>query len=142
MIGSSICSISVGSGNLVGIIHLEDLAARGGDAVAHAGRGGDQVDIELALQPLLHDLQMQQAQKTAAEAETQRHRILRLEAEGAVVQTQLFERIAQQAVLVRLHRIQPGEHHGLDLFEAGQRLGGRILVVGDGVADLGVGNGS
>ena len=84
---------------------------------------------------------MQQAEEAAAEAEAQRHRVLRLEAEGAVVEAQLFERVAQQAVLVRFHRIEAGEDHGLDLFEAGQRFGGGVLVVHDGVADLGVGDG-
>ena len=54
---------------------------------------------------------------------------------------QLFERLAQPAVLVRFHRIQPGEHHRLDFLEAGQRLGRRILDAGDRVADLRVGNG-
>ena len=117
-----------GIGKLGRVIDFDHFARRGGDAVAHAGRGGDQVDIELALQPLLHDLQVQQAQEAAAEAEAQRHRILRLEVEGAVVEPQLFERVAQQAVLVRFHRIEAGEHHRLDLFEARQRLGGRILV--------------
>ena len=71
---------------------------------------------------------MQQAEESAAEAEAERDGIFRLEVEGAVVQPQLFERVAQQAVLVRFHRIEAGEHHRLDLFEAGQRLGRGILV--------------
>ena len=44
-------------------------------------------------------------------------------------------------MLVRLHGKQAREHHRLDFFKARQRLGGGILVVGDGVADLGVRNG-
>ena len=39
------------------------------------------------------------------------------------------------------HGVEPGEHHGLDFFEARQRFGGRVLVIGDGVADLGVADG-
>ena len=127
MIGSSICLISAGFGNLVGLSTSISAPSSGGHLVAHAGRGGDQVDFELALQPLLHDLQVQQAQETAAESEAERHRILRLEAEGAVVQPQFFQRLAQAAVLVRFHRIQPGEHHRLHFLEAGQRLGRGIL---------------
>jgi hypothetical protein len=38
----------------------------------HAGRGGDQVQVELALEPLLHDLHVQQAEEAAAEAEAER----------------------------------------------------------------------
>ena len=84
---------------------------------------------------------MEQAQEAAAEAEAERHGTLRLEVEGAIVEAQLFERVAEQAVLVGFHRVEAGEDHGLDLFEAGQGLGGGVLVVRDGVADLGVGDG-
>ena len=49
--------------------------------VDHAGRGGDQVLVELALQAFLHDLHVQQAQEAAAEAEAQRRRDFRLEAQ-------------------------------------------------------------
>ena len=91
-------------------------------AVAHARRGRDQVDVEFALQPLLNDFEVQQPEKAAAEAEAQRDRIFRLEIERAVVQPQFFERIAQQPVLVRLDRVEAGEHHRLDFLEAGQRL--------------------
>ena len=129
MIGSSICLMSEGSGKLRRVIHLDHVAGRGGDAVAHAGRGGDQVDLEFALQALLHDLQVQQAEEAAAEAEAQRDRILGLEVEGAVVEPQFLERVAQQAVLVRFHRVESGEHHRLDLLETGQRLRGRVLGI-------------
>jgi hypothetical protein len=64
-----------GVGELGGVIDLEHFAGRGGDAIAHARRGGDQVDIELALQALLHDFQVQQAEESAAEAEAEGHGI-------------------------------------------------------------------
>ena len=60
--------------------------------------------LKLALEPLLDDLQMQQPKKAAAEAEAESDRAFRLEIECAVVQPKLFERIAKQAVLVRLDR--------------------------------------
>ena len=131
MIGSSIFSISDGSGNLVRIVDFKHVAVGGGDPIAHAWRGGDQIDLELALQPLLNDLQMQQPQEAAAEAEAQRDRIFRLEAESAVVQPQLLERIAQQPVLVRFHRIQAREHHRLQRLEtrAAARTPGLALSV-------------
>ena len=128
-------------GELGRIVHFDHLAIRGGDAVANARRGGDQVDIEFALQPLLDDFQVQQAEKAAAETEAQGHGILRLEAERAVVEPQLFQGVAQQAVLVGFHGIEAREDHRLDFLETGQRLGGGELVVDDGVADLGVGDG-
>ena len=108
--------------------------------VAHAGRGGDQVEVVLALQPLLDDLHVQQAEEAAAEAEAQRDRTLRLEEERRIVQPQLLQRFAQQRVLVRVDGVESGEDHRLQLFEAGQRLNRGMIVVGDGVADLGVGD--
>jgi hypothetical protein len=45
---------------------------------ADAGRRRNQVQVELALQALAGDLHVQQAQKAAPEAETQRHRRFRL----------------------------------------------------------------
>ena len=44
------------------------------------------VQVVLALQPLLHDLHVQQAQEAAAEAEAQRQGGLGLVAEGGVVE--------------------------------------------------------
>ena len=74
------------------------------DVVAHARRGRDQVQVVLALQPLLDDLQMQQPEKAAAESKTQRNRRLGLEREARIVQPQLFERVAQHA---RVHASPP-----------------------------------
>ncbi len=42
-------------------------------------------------------------------------------------------------MLVRVDGVDAGEDHGLDVFKAGQRCGGRARVFGDGVADAGVG---
>ena len=43
-------------------------------------------------------------------------------------------------VLVRLDRIKPGEDHGLDFLESRKRLDRGPGFIGDGVADLAVGN--
>ena len=37
--------------------------------------------------------------------------------------------------------VEPGEDHRLDLFKTRQRLDGGPVVIGDGVPDLGIGNG-
>ena len=84
------------------------------------------VHVVFALEPLLHDVHVQQAEKAAPEAETQRLRDLGLEMQGRVVQLQLGERVAQRLVLVRLHRVEPGEHLRFDLLEAGQRCRCRL----------------
>ena len=121
-----------------GIVHFDHAAVGKRDVVAHAGRGGDQVQLVLALQALLDDLHVQQAEKAAAEAEAKGDRTLRLEEEGGVVEAQLFQGVAQQRVLVRVHGVEAGEDHRLDVFKAGQLGCGGARVFGYGVADLGV----
>ena len=128
-----------GVGPARGIVDLDDAAVGQGDLVAHAGSGGDEVEVVLALEPLLNDLEMEQAEEAAAEAEAERDGGLGLEGEGRVVEAKLFERVAQHGVLVRVDGVEAGEDHALDVFEAGQRFGAGIFDRGDGVADLGVG---
>ncbi len=127
-----------GFGPARGIVHLDHFAVGERDVVAHAGRGGDQIEFVLALQPLLNDLHVQQAEKAAAEAEAQGHRTLRLEEERGVVEAKLLQGVAQQRVFVRVHGVEAGKDHRLDVFKARQLRGGGPGVVGDGVADLGV----
>ena len=88
---------SEGSGQREGLSTSIDLAVGEGDLVADAGRGGDEVEIVLALQPLLNDLHVQQAEEAAAEAEAERDGGLRLEGEAGVVEAQFFQRVAQHA---------------------------------------------
>ena len=61
--------------------------------------GGDEIEIELALEPLLHDLHVQQAEEAAAEAEAERRRRLGLVVQRRVVELQLLERVAQFVLL-------------------------------------------
>ena len=63
-------------------------------------------------------------------------RRLRLVEERRVVQAQLLERVAQLGVLVPLDRVEAGEHHRLQLFEAREGLDRRPCRFGDRVADL------
>ena len=141
--GSRISLMRPRSGILDGFSTMHHRAVVQLDLVDDAGRGGDQVLVELALQALLHDLHVQQAQEAAAEAEAQRLADLGLVVQRAVVELELLQRVAQLVVLAGLGRVQAGEHLRLDLLEAGQRLGGRagvvrqLLLERDGVADLG-----
>ena len=91
-------------------------------AIAHARRRGQQLEIELALQPLLDDLHVQQAEKAAAESEAEGERALRLVAERGVVELQLADGVAQVLVVVGVDREDAGEDHRLHFLEAGQRL--------------------
>ena len=63
------------------VVDFDHLAVGLRDLVAHAGSGGDEVEIEFALEPLLDDLHVEQAEKAAAEAEAESDRAFRLEEE-------------------------------------------------------------
>ena len=136
--GSRIESMLCGSGQREGLSTSTIAAVGHRDVVAHAGRGGDEVELVLALQPLLNNLHVQQTQKTAAEAEAEGDRAFRLEKKRRIVEPEFLKRIAEQRVLVRVHRIEAAEDHRLEVFKAGQRGSGGVGVVGNGIADLGI----
>ncbi len=116
-------------------MHLDPAAVPLLDAVGDVRRGHDQVEVELALEPLAHDLHVQQAEEAAAEAEAERLRRLGLVEERGVVQLQPLERVAELRVLVRVRREQAREDHRLHFLVAGQRLGGGTLLGRQRVAD-------
>ena len=70
--GSSTKSIFCASGRSAGLSTLSVSPAVGRDQVLDARRGGDQREVELALEALLDDLHVQQAEEPAAEAEAER----------------------------------------------------------------------
>ncbi len=110
------------------------------DLVDDRRRGRDQVEIELALEALLDDLQMQQAEEAAAETEAERGRTLRLVHERGVVEAKLGEALAQPLEIRRVDGEQAAEHDRQRRLEPGQRRRGRPALVGDRVADLDVGD--
>src|SRR5205823_2562843 len=78
-----------GVGHLRGRVNLDDLAIGSRHAVADAGRGRNQVQVELAFESLLHDLHVQESEEAATKAEAERDRRLRLVEEGGVVEAEL-----------------------------------------------------
>ena len=98
MIGSSMRSISPSEGNLAGLSSSMTVAVVQHAAEAHRRRGGDEVEVVLALEALLDDLHVQEAEEAAAEPEAQRGRGLGLARERGVVEAQLVERVAQVRV--------------------------------------------
>ncbi len=108
------------------------------DLVLDRRRGGDQVEIELALEALLHDLHVQQAQEAAPEAGPQGDRRFRLEADRGIVQVQFVERVAQLRQVLAADRVDAREDERLGLFVAGQWRRCRSLGAGQRVADLAV----
>ena len=71
-------SILPSMGNLRRVVELDDLAVLEHAAKAHGRRGRDEVEVVLALEPLLDDLHVEQAQEAAAEPEAERRRGLGL----------------------------------------------------------------
>lgn len=58
------------------------------DLVDNARQRGNKVEVELAFEPLLNDLHVQQPEESAAEPESERQRAFRLERERSVVELQ------------------------------------------------------
>ena len=81
---------------------------------------------------------MQHPQKAAAEAEAQGHGGFRLEGQGGVVELELLQGVPQVGILAAVLGVNAAVDHGLGGPVAGQRLGGGVFGVGDGIAHLGV----
>ena len=131
--GSSTSSIS--RGNSAGLCTSSQLAVLLLHAVRDVRRGHEQVEVELALEPLADDLHVQQAEEAAAEAEAERLRRLGLVHERGVVELEPLERVAELGIVVRVGREEPGEDHRLDVLVAGQGLFGRPAHRRERVAD-------
>ena len=75
--GSSMKSMFCVGGRSAGLSMSSHLAVGLVHAVLDAGGGGDEGEVELALEALLDDLHVQQAEEAAAEPESERTRRLR-----------------------------------------------------------------
>ena len=121
-------------------VDLLRLAVGEVDLVAHVRRRRQQVEVVLALQPLAHDLHVEEAEEAAAEAEPERLGGLRLPGERGVVEGELLERVAEVFVAVGVDREEAAEDHRPHLAVALQRLGRRAVAGGQGVADAQLGD--
>ncbi len=122
-------------GVLAGVGDLDDLAVLHDDLVDHVGRRRDQVQVELALEPLADDLHVQQAEEAAPETEAEGAGGLRLVRQRRVVQLQPLEGVAQVRVVVAVDGVEPGVDHRVRVLVAGQRLGRAVVLAGHGVTD-------
>ena len=117
------------------VVHLELLPGLREDAVGDVRRGHEQVEVELALEALAHDLHVQQPEEPAAEAEAERLRRLGLVEERGVVQLELLERVAKLRIVVGVGREEAGEDRRLHVLVARERLGGGSRLARERVAD-------
>ncbi len=139
--GSSTASMA-GVGPVGGVVDLLNCTGRPSEVhfVDDAGRGGDEVEVVFARQALLDDLEVEEAEEAAAEAEAERGAGLHLEAERGVVEAQLVEAVAELLEVVGVDREEAAEDDRLDELEAGEGGGRGAPGVGDGVADAGLGD--
>ncbi len=110
------------------------------DLVDDGRRGGDEVEVELTRQPFLHDLQMQEAEETAAKAEAERRRRLGLIGKRRVVEPQLADRGAQILEVGGVDREETAKDDRLRRTKTRERHHSRTSVLSDGVTDASVGH--
>ena len=84
---------------------------------------------------------MQKAEETAAEAEAESARGLRLIGEGGVVKLQLFKSVAQCFIIRAVRRIHAAENHRVHLAVAGEGFGCRKFKLCHRIAHFGVTDG-
>jgi hypothetical protein len=120
---------------LRGVVDVNEGAVGASDFVYDSGRARDELQLVFALEALLHDVHVQQAEKTDAESEPQGGRDFGLVMQRGVVQPQLRERVTKAFVVLGVDREDAGEDARLDLFESRQRRFGRPVLEGDGVTD-------
>ena len=105
-------------------------------AEGDGGRGGDEVEVVLALEALADDLHVEEAEEPETEPEPERPGRLRLIDEGSVVETKLLEGVAQILEIVAVGGEDPGEDHGLGLVVTGKGDGRPLDGAGDRVTHL------
>src|SRR5947207_520828 len=82
------------------VVNLDYPATFQLDAILDGGSGCDQVELELALQSLLDDLEMKKAEEATAKTKSEGGRVLRLERKCPVVELQLLQRLFEVAELL------------------------------------------
>ena len=138
--GSLISAIFTGIRHVGRVVQFDLGLVGERDLVDDRGGCGDEVEVELALEPLLDDLEVQEPEEAAAEAEAERGRSLHLVGEARIVEAEPAHRRAQGLEVGRVGREEAAEDDRLGRLEAGQRLSRWAAVVGDRVADAGVGH--
>src|SRR5690606_37997994 len=101
-----------------GIVQLHHAAVAHMQAIDDRRRCRDQIEIKLALKPLLDDLEMQQAEEAAAKAEAKRGGGFRFKGEARVVEAELAKACFQLGEIGGIDREEAAEHHRLVRLEA------------------------
>ena len=86
----------------------------------------------LPLEALLHDIHMEEPEKTTPESVPERRIALRLKFEGCIIESQFLEGFPQLWIIVRFGWIQAREDHRLHLLVPGKRF--KILRGSNGIS--------
>ena len=128
--------LSPGQMMVAGVVHLLHGAVGEDDAVDDGRMRVDDVEVELAPQPLLHDLHVEKPEEAAPEAEAEGDGAFRMEGEGRVVQVELLKPLAHLLEVLGPDGVDAAEDHRAHLGVAGERLLGAVAGCGEGVAVL------
>ena len=127
-----------GIGHLLRVVDDDDFALARQHFVGDVGGRRDQFEIVVAFEALLNDLAVEHAEEAAAEAEAEPFAVLGKIGKAGIVEAKLAQAFAEQLEVVVVDRIQAAEDHRLGFLVSGQRLGGGMQGVGDGIADVDV----
>src|SRR4029077_9071250 len=95
----------------------------------------NETQSKLPFEALPNDVHVQQSEKAAAKPKTQGLGGLRLVGERRIIETKLFQSVAQALILAGFRGVKATENHRLQGFESGQGLGCRMFFGGYGIAD-------
>ena len=96
------------------------------EPIADTGDRQDDGKIVFPFYPLLDDLEMKKAEKSAAEPLSQGNRRILLVDEGCVIQLIFFEGNGQIFIILRSNRIDRGENHRFEFLEPGEGFAHRV----------------
>ena len=123
--------------HIAGVGKLKIRTVRQINLINNAGGSRYQIQIIFPFQTFLHNFQMQQAQKAAAETKAKRNRGFRLKEQRGVIQLEFFQRITQVGIFCAIRRENAAVNHRINLFIAGKgflrrpcRLRHRIAYAG------------
>ena len=101
-------------------------------------RRGDELQLVLALQALLHHVHVEEAQEAAAETKAQGLGCFRYVLQCRIIELQFFQRYFQIVIVLTFDGIEAAENHGQRLAISGERFGRAILCGGDGIPHFAV----
>ena len=106
--------------------------------VYNARRRCHKIQIVLAFQAFLDNIQMEKPQETTPETKAQRYRCLWLKIERCIVELQFFQRVPQIRIFRTIRRIKTAVYHRRYLLVTRKRLCTWVVQIGNRIAHAGI----